>query len=96
MCNQVTDEIDALRIFKRLDDVASQFLCVRLKYIGFVPFDPELRKATKSQQLVVLSRPMSVSGQAIQGIAQKLSGFRELRESKGGMQFFWEQMMGVA
>lgn len=96
MCNQVADEIDALRVFKRLDDVAAQFLCVRLKYIGFVPFDPDLRNATKSQQLVVLSRPMSASGQAIERLSQKLSGFRELRESKGGMQFFWEQMMGVA
>jgi flagellar biosynthesis protein FlhG len=94
--NMAQDEAEALSIYERLSDVASRFLCVGLDYKGFIPSDLNLRNATKSQQLIMDIAPRSPSSLAIHQIAEKLSYSTSINGSKGGMQFFWEQLVGVA
>lgn len=94
--NAVRDEAEALAVYKRLSDVAARFLCVSLDFKGFVPNDPNLRQATKMQQLVVLSSPSSPSSLALKRLAEKVSGFGQVPELKGSIQFFWQQVSGVA
>lgn len=96
ICNQVRDEEEGLALFQRLSDVASRFLYVSLDYQGCVPFDLNLRHATRSQKLIVASHPYSTSAKAIYSMAQKLHGYQRVEEVKGGLQFFWEQLVGVA
>ncbi len=96
VCNLVRDEIEALSIFRRLSDVAAQFLCVGLDYKGHIPMDPNLRRATKLQQLICRDQTGSPSSEAISELARKLSDFKGIPEIKGGIQFFWRQMAGVA
>lgn len=96
IANMVQDEREALAIFKRLSDVAEKFLCVSLDYKGFIPIDPSLRAATKSQQLISQVSPHSPSSHAIQRLTDKLSHSETVAHTKGGMQFFWEQLVGVA
>ena len=96
VCNMVRNESEAKMIFKRLSDVASKFLVVSLDYRGYVPLDPALRNATKLQQLVTQTVPSSPSSYALRDIAKNLSGYRQMGEMKGGIQFFWEQLLGVA
>lgn len=94
--NMVTDEREGLLTFKRLSDVAQKFLNVSLDYKGFVPADVDLRKATKSQQLVVRESPRSASSLAINMLSEKLSGSSAFANPKGGMQFFWERIVSAA
>lgn len=96
VCNMVKDEIEAKHIYRRISDVAERFLCVSLDYKGHIPLDVNLRNATKSQQLVVHSNPRSPSSFSIHGLSKKVSDYSRLTDSKGGLQFFWEQMIGVA
>lgn len=94
--NMVQDEAEAMQVYRRLSDVANRFLSVSLDYKGFIPTDSNLRVATRSQQLVLQSDPRSPSSFAIRMLAEKLSGYAPMGQIKGGMQFFWEQMVGVA
>jgi flagellar biosynthesis protein FlhG len=96
ICNQVKDEADGLRLFEKLDEVAHKFLYVSLEYKASIPSDPNLRQATRAQQLVTRAFPDSVSSQAIRKLAQRFKGYEPAPECKGGLQFFWEQMVGVA
>ncbi len=96
VANMVQDESEALAIYRRLSDVANRFLCVSLDYKGFIPNDSNLRLATKAQQLVVRSQPRAPSSYAIQMLCEKISHSNGLAAIKGGMQFFWEQIIGVA
>ena len=96
ICNQVRDEVEATLLFRRLSDVVSRFLVVSLDYGGFIPQDPILGRATKSQQLVVRTHPYAPSSQAIRALARNLSGIKHFDLTKGGVQFFWEQLVGVA
>jgi flagellar biosynthesis protein FlhG len=94
--NMVQDEREALAVFRRLSDVAQRFLCVSLDYKGFIPADANLRAATKSQQLILQTDPRSTSSYAIKMLSEKLSGYAPMANAKGGMQFFWSQLVGVA
>jgi flagellar biosynthesis protein FlhG len=96
VANMVQDEGEALAIYRRLSDVAQKFLCVSLDYKGFIPNDGNLRIATKSQQLVMQMEPKAASSYAIKMLSEKLSGYTPIANTKGGMQFFWEQLVGVA
>lgn len=96
VANMVQDEAEALQVFRRLSDVAQRFLSVSLDFKGFIPMDSHLRLATRSQQLVLHSDPRSPASYAIRMLAEKLSGYAPMGHLKGGMQFFWEQMVGVA
>ena len=96
ICNMVRDETEALNIFRKLSDLAQKSLCVGLEFKGFVPMDSELRKATKSQHLIAKIQPRCPSSFAIGGIANNISNIEYIGPAKGGMQFFWGQMVGVA
>jgi flagellar biosynthesis protein FlhG len=96
ICNQVKDEADGKNLFDKLDAIAHRFLYVSLDYIGSVPTDPILRQCTRAQQLVTNSQPDAISSVAIRKIAQKFTGYELAPECKGSLQFFWEQLVGVA
>jgi len=97
VCNQVRDDAEGLRLFRRIDDVASRFLCVGLDYKGCIPNDPILRHAIKSQELVCRARPDAPSAEALRKLANRLRGpAAEVESCKGGLQFFWERVLNVA
>jgi flagellar biosynthesis protein FlhG len=96
IANQVRDEQEGLAVFQRLSDVSQKFLFISLDYIGAVPNDVGVRRATKSQQIFVKTLPETPAGTAIKKIADKITHAQNLGQIKGGIQFFWEQLMGVA
>lgn len=96
ICNQVKDEADGQRLFAKLDQVAAQFLYVGLDYKGSIPSDPTLRQSTRAQQLVTRAFPEAISSQAFRKIASNIMGEMHVGECKGGLQFFWQQLVGVA
>jgi flagellar biosynthesis protein FlhG len=94
--NMVKDELEARMVFHKLSDVASRFLCVSLDYRGYIPNDLVLRQATRSQQLVVEAQSRSPASLAIRSLSENLKNSERLTELKGGLQFFWNQLSGVA
>ncbi len=96
VANMVKDEQEARIVFQKLSDVASRFLCVSLDYRGFIPNDLNLRQSNKLQELVVRSMKAAPSSQAIRAIVENVRGSGRFAEMKGGLQFFWNQLSGVA
>jgi flagellar biosynthesis protein FlhG len=95
ICNQVKDEEDGKRLFLRLTEVASRFLSVRLEYGGSVPTDPILRQCTRLRQLVSVEQPDSPSVAAMARIGRRFEGLPAQAEPKGGLQFFWNQLVSA-
>lgn len=96
IANMVVSESEGMQLFKRLSDVAQKFLNVSLDYKGSVPKDSDLRLATKTQQLITRKSPRSPSSIAIRQLSEKLSNYGDLMGVKGGLQFFWEQLVSEA
>ncbi|MBT4763072.1 MAG: MinD/ParA family protein [Bdellovibrionaceae bacterium] len=96
ICNMVQDEREALSTYERLSRVAQDFLCVRLDYLGFVPNDLNLRQSNIKQQLILKQPIETAAVQSIKKITEKLGAYEHHPELHGGLQFFWENLVGVA
>jgi flagellar biosynthesis protein FlhG len=96
VANMVKDEGEGRAVFQRLSDVASRFLCVSLDYRGCVPSDLILRQSIRSQQLVVEVQSRCPASLAIRALSENLRNSQRFTEIKGGLQFFWNQLSGVA
>src|SRR5690606_6788944 len=94
--NMVKDEAEGRAVFQKISDVAAKFLCVSLDYKGYVPSDLILRQANRSQQLVVQTPSLLAGSFAIRAVSDKLRDSERFAGLKGGIQFFWNQLSGVA
>lgn len=96
IANFVRDESEGLALYKRMSDVSEKFLNVSLDYKGSIPIDSCVRRATKAQQLVVVSSPHSPSSLGIKNVAKQLNNVNDIEEIHGGMKFFFNHLFGVA
>lgn len=96
VCNQVRDENDGLGLFQRFAEATSRFLDVGLDYAGAVPMDVALRRANLNQRLILRQEPGAPSAAAIRRICAQISREAGVTEARGGMQIFWQQVVGVA
>lgn len=95
-CNQVRDEQEGLGLFKRFSEVVSRFLYIGLDYWGSIPNDAVLRKATQMQRLIVRQDPQAESARAIAQLASQIERKTRQIEATGGLQAFWDQVVGFA
>lgn len=96
VCNQVRDEMEGLTLFNRFNDVVNRFLYIGLDYWGTVPQDQVLRKSTQNQRLILKHDPQSEAAKNLLKISNKLESSVSSNQDKAGLQFFWEQVVGVA
>lgn len=96
ICNQVRDEIDGLNLFNRFNDVVNRFLFVGLDYWGSLSQDSMFRRLTQQQRLILKHEPLSEPAKQLMSIAIKMDQSAVKVSDKNGMQFFWEQVVGVA
>jgi len=96
VCNQVRDEVEGLALFNRFSDIVNRFLYIGLDYWGAIPQDQLFRKSTQNQRLILKHEPQSEAAKNLLKIANKLESSLENQRDKAGLQFFWEQVVGVA
>lgn len=96
ICNQVNDESEGLGLYKRFNDVVGKFLFIGLDYWGSIPSDAVLKKANQSQRLVLRQDPTAESAKALRQICREIETSSRQIETKGGMQMFWDQVVGFA
>lgn len=97
ICNQVLNEEDGLKFYQRFNEVVNRFLIVGLDYWGSIPLDPALRKANQNQRLIVRHDVAAESTKAFRQIAAQMDRVTlSHSEGSGGIQMFWEQVVGFA
>ena len=80
-------------LFNKLLKVTDSFLDVVLRHIGDVPQDEYLVKSVREQRAVVSAYPKSPSGLAFKKLAQHVDALPAVRESGGGIEFFFERLL---
>lgn len=96
VCNFVKSEQEGMLLYSRFQDVVSRFLNVKLDYLGSIPSDMELEKATQQQRLIMRQSPLSESSKAISKICAQVERSRNHKIIYGGLEGFWEQVVGIA
>lgn len=91
--NEVTDVRVAQKTFQRLAQACQRYLQVELHYKGFIPTDSSVDDAIREQKALLEIYPSAAAARAIVKIAetfdQDFFGYR----IKGGMQFFFRQLL---
>ncbi|MBU0688030.1 MAG: MinD/ParA family protein [Gammaproteobacteria bacterium] len=70
--NRVGSEREALAVFDNMEKVARHHLQVSLSYLGYIPVDEKLKRATQLCRPVVEAFPSAASSMAMREIAQGL------------------------
>jgi flagellar biosynthesis protein FlhG len=70
--NKVGSERDALAVFDNMSQVARRHLQVRLEYLGHIPVDEKLKRATQLCRPVIEAFPAAPSSYAMREVAQGL------------------------
>lgn len=96
ICNLVKNEQEGMLLYSRFQDVVSRFLNVKLDYLGSIPSDEELSRATHQQRLVMRQSPLAESSKAISKICTQVERSRNQKVVYGGLEGFWEQVVGIA
>jgi flagellar biosynthesis protein FlhG len=96
ICNQVRDEAEGLSLFNRFSEVVNRFLFIGLDYWGAVPQDALFRRSSQNQRLILRHEPNSEAAKNLLKVSKRLEASLEKAQDKAGLQFFWEQVVGVA
>lgn len=96
ICNQVRDESEGFSLFQRFAEISHRFLHLKLDYWGSLATDSQFRKCAASQRLVLRQNPSEQIRQSFDQICERLAVTTIPQVGKGGLQFFWEQVVGVA
>ncbi len=96
LVNEVADAKTAITAFNRLNSAVERFLHVELRNLGFIPQDSAAAEAVRNQKALVEIYPSSPAALAFAALARKLDAeFYDLRV-KGGMQFFFKQLLELS
>jgi flagellar biosynthesis protein FlhG len=93
LVNEVKDSREAQSVFVRLATSVERFLHVELTYSGFIPSDEAVQEAVLQQQPLVEVFPSSRAARAYGELAKKVDALFHAHRIKGGMQFFFQQLL---
>ncbi len=91
--NNVADETEAAAAFKKLTRTVERFLKVNVRYLGWVPADGMVRECVMQQQAISADFPSSKASLSLAAIARKVADQKPEVTVKGGMQFFFRQLL---
>lgn len=80
-------------LFAKLTKVTDRFLDVALELVATIPFDENVRKSVRRQQLVIEAFPKSAASLAFRTLAAKTLTWPVPAQASGHLEFFIEQLV---
>lgn len=91
--NMAKNEEEAIRVFEKLSSVASEYLQVRVDFVGHIPFCDSVRSSVRERAPYVQRYPFSDASRGLRSIARNMLFNCEPPKPKGTMQFFWKRLV---
>lgn len=93
IANMVRTMREGQVLFNKLTKVTDRFLDVALELAAIVPFDENLRKCVRRQQLIVEAAPKSPSSLAFKALAHRAARWPTQAQASGDLEFFIEKLV---
>lgn len=93
LVNNVKTKKEGIEVYRKLSLVAERFLNISVDYIGCVLHDENVPRAVIQQKAVMDVYPESKASLCYMEIARGISQTQVSKAIKGGMQFFWRQVL---
>lgn len=90
---QVASSEEASVVFNNMAEVAKRFLKVSLDFMGFVPQDEKMHRATQLGRTVVDAFPASVAAQSFRNLAEKVEQWPRPGGEQGQMEAFVQRLV---
>jgi flagellar biosynthesis protein FlhG len=87
LVNQAKDDKEGLEVYRNVSVVAEKFLNISIDYMGFIPYDENLRKAVRQQKPVIELFPKSKASKSFVEMAKVIDAFPP-PETRDNLQFF--------
>lgn len=94
LVNMVRDGREAKAVHQRLSNAVDHFLNLTVEYLGFIPFDENVRRSVKEQRLIVELFPTSAASRHIIDITQKILNEKTVTSDNGTIKFFKRAVIG--
>ncbi|HWV37320.1 MAG TPA: P-loop NTPase [Vulgatibacter sp.] len=85
-------EAEGRSIFEKLADLARRLQGVRVRYLGSIPFDQQVRRSVTAQRPIVDTFPLSPASQALRRLADSLLDVPPASVLDGGLRFLWNRL----
>ncbi len=93
LVNTVKSKGEALGVYKKISLAAERFLGISVDFLGFVLHDTNVPRAVVRQKAVLDLYPDSKASRCYYDIAETIDSLPADDTLKGGMQFFWRQVL---
>jgi flagellar biosynthesis protein FlhG len=93
VANMIRNEKEGKQLFSKLLTVSDRFLDVTLELVGVIPFDENIRKSVRKQQVIVEAYPDSPAAIAFNEFALKINDWPVPKHASGHLEFFIEQLI---
>lgn len=93
LVNSVKSRKDAIEVYRKISLAAERFLQISVDYLGCVLHDENLPKSVIRQKAITELYPDSKASICYEEIAREISELPAAESLKGGMQFFWRQVL---
>ncbi|MFQ5736236.1 MAG: MinD/ParA family protein [Thermodesulfobacteriota bacterium] len=94
LVNTVRSEKEAIEVYRKISLAAERFLGISVDYLGYVLHDENVPRSVVKQKAVMEQYPRSRASVCYREIADTICALPEAEMPKGGMQFFWRQLLG--
>ncbi len=93
VANMVRSAKEGQQLFAKLSKVTDRFLDVGLDLVAVIPFDENIRKSVRKQQVIVEAFPNSPAAVEFRNLASKISLWPIPHQPSGHLEFFIEQLL---
>jgi flagellar biosynthesis protein FlhG len=93
LVNRADSKPDAMAIFDNLSKVVSQYLCVSLEYVGYVPNEEQLRYVTQFYRPIVDAYPASHAAICFRQLAENILHSSCPDDYSGGIEHFMQRLI---
>ena len=93
VANMVRSAREGQQLFAKLTKVTDRFLDVAIELVAVIPFDENMRRSVRKQQVIVEAFPQSPAALAYVELAKKVSQWPIPKQASGHLEFFIEQLI---
>ncbi len=94
--NNVPSESEANIAFNTLARAVGKFLQVETRYMGWIPNDGQVRECIMDRRPISLAFPSSRAARGVVDVSNVLAKHAKENRVKGGMQFFFRQLLELS
>jgi flagellar biosynthesis protein FlhG len=79
LVNQAKDNKEGLEVYRNVSVVADKFLNISIDYMGYIPYDENLRKSVRQQKPIIKLYPSSKASVSFKKLAEVIDAFPPVR-----------------